>query len=373
MPENQSKRTPFYDKHILLHAKVVEFAGFFMPMFYEGIVPEHKAVRESVGVFDVSHMGEFYIRGSGALDFIQRMTINDASRLDIWQAQYSAMLYDNGGIVDDLLVYRLPDKYMLVVNAANIQKDFDWLKSHLPESGVELYNASDDVGLLAVQGPNAQKVLQKLANIDLEDILYYHAADGEIAGEKMIISRTGYTGEDGFELYMNPESGDKVWDAVMEAGQEFNIKPCGLGARDTLRLEMRYLLYGNDMDEKTNPYEAGLGWITKLEKGDFVGREAIIDAKAKGLKKKLVAFELMDRGFPRHGYRVLKDGNDIGWVTSGTFSPMLNKGIGLAYVPTEFSKIGNTFDVMVRNVPLSAIVVKPPFWKNGSVRIRHSK
>ncbi|HDG68515.1 MAG TPA: glycine cleavage system aminomethyltransferase GcvT [candidate division Zixibacteria bacterium] len=368
----EPKKTPLYPKHILAHAKIVEFAGFLMPMFYEGIVPEHKAVRQNVGVFDVSHMGEFYISGPGALEFIQKMTTNDASRLSEWQAQYSTMLYDHGGIVDDLLVYRLPDRYLLVVNAANIDKDFEWLKSHLPESGVELHNASDEVAQIAIQGPRAQDVLQKLVNYDLEQIKYYHAAELDVAGERMLVSRTGYTGEDGFELYMKPEVAGKIWDALLEAGEPFGIKPCGLGARDTLRLEMKYALYGNDIDETTNPYEAGLGWIVKLEKGDFIGREAIIDAKAKGLKRKLVCLELQERGFPRHGYKVFREGKEVGVVTSGTFSPMLNKGIALAYVPREFSKPGNTFEVQVRNVKIPAVVVKPPFWKNGTVRVKHT-
>ena len=254
------KNTPFYSKHILLHAKLVPFAGFLMPMLYEGIVPEHKAVRTSVGIFDVSHMGEFYVDGPGALDFIQRMTTNDASTLSIGQVQYSSMLYDNGGIVDDLLVYRMPDKYMLVVNASNLDKDFEWLKSHLPADGVGFSNVSDDIALLAIQGPRAQNVLQKLVNYDLEQMKYYHHADLEVSGEKMLVSRTGYTGEDGFELYMPTSVAEKVWDIIMEAGQQNNIKPCGLGARDTLRLEMKYALYGNDMDEKFNPYEAGLGF-----------------------------------------------------------------------------------------------------------------
>ncbi len=371
--QKQAKKTPFYEKHVLLHAKMVEFAGFLMPMFYEGIVPEHKAVRTSVGMFDVSHMGEFYVKGPGALEFIQRMTTNDASKLVDWRVQYSAMLYDHGGIVDDLLVYRLPDKFMLVVNAANIEKDFEWLRSHLPPSGVELYNASDEVALLAVQGPNAQKVVQKLTNFDLEQIDYYWSAEVELAGVKMLISRTGYTGEDGFELYMDPSVAHKIWDAVMEAGQEVGLKPCGLGARDTLRLEMRYLLYGNDMDETCNPYEAGLGWITKLEKGDFIGREAIIDAKSAGLKKRLASFVLQERGFPRPGYKVIKDGKEIGWVTSGTFSPMLEKGIGLAYVPPPLAKPGNTFEILIRGTAVPAVTIKPPFWKGGSVRIKRSK
>jgi len=367
---SEAKNTPFYDKHILLHAKLVDFAGYKMPIFYKGIVPEHKSVRNSIGVFDVSHMGEFYVSGSGALDFIQRMTTNDVSRIGDWQAQYSSMLYENGGIVDDLLIYRLPEKFLLVVNASNLQKDWDWLNSHKPSDGVELHNASDDIGLLAVQGPRAQSVMQKLVNYDLDKIAYYHLAELEVAGQKMILARTGYTGEDGFELYLPAAVASKTWDAVMEAGKSANIAPCGLGCRDSLRLEMKYALYGNDMDENSNPYEAGLGWIVKLEKGAFIGREAIIDAKAKGLPKKLVCFELLERGFPRHGYKVFKDSIEIGVVTSGTFSPMLDVGIGLAYVPPEISKSGSTFEIKIRNVNIPAIVVKPPFWKNGTVKLR---
>lgn len=366
----ETKKTPLYNKHIKLHAKIVEFAGYFMPMFYEGIVPEHRAVRESVGIFDISHMGEFYISGPNALEFVQKMTVNDASRLELWQAQYSAMLYPDGGVVDDILVYRLPDKYMLVVNAANIDKDFEWLKQHIID-GVELKNVSDDVALLAIQGPNSQKVLQKLADADLETIRYYHSSPLKVAGEEMIVSRTGYTGEDGFELYMSPSQAEKIWDEVIKAGEAFSIKPCGLGARDSLRLEMKYLLYGNDMDEKTNAYESGLGWIVKLDKSDFIGREALIQSKTAGLQRKLVCFELSERGFPRHGYKITKNGVEIGIVTSGTFSPMLDKGIGLGYVQVDFSKNGTEFDVVVRNIPIPAVVVQPPFWKKGSVRTKH--
>jgi len=373
MSQSSPYKTPFYEKHILMHAKMVEFAGFWMPMFYEGIVPEHKAVRTSVGMFDVSHMGEFFVKGPRAFEFVQRMTTNDVSKLDVWQAQYSCMVNDEGGIIDDLLVYRLPDKFMIVVNASNIEKDFAWLQSHLPSDGVELVNATFDVALLAVQGPRAQRVVQRLTDFDLERIDYYHAAKIKVAGEEMIVSRTGYTGEDGFELYMDKDLALKLWDAVYEAGEPDGIKCCGLGARDTLRLEMRYLLYGNDMTEENNPYEAGLGWIVKLEKGDFVGREALINIKAEGIKRKLVAFELLERGFPRHGYKVFKDDREIGYVTSGTFSPMLNRGIGLAYVPKEFAKVDEKFEVMVRETLIPAVVVKPPFWKKGTVRVHRKK
>ncbi len=362
------KKTPFYDKHVLLHAKVVDFAGYKMPMFYEGIVPEHINIRQNAGLFDISHMGEFYVSGEGALNFIQSMTTNDVSRIPVWGAQYSAMLYENGGIVDDLLIYRFPDKFMLVVNASNLEKDWNWLMAHKP-ANVSMIDVSDATGLLALQGPRAQKILNKLVNYDLDKIKYYHFAELPVAGRPMVVARTGYTGEDGFELYMSASYGFILWDEIMQAGESEGIKPTGLGARDSLRLEMKYALYGNDMDERTNPLEAGLQWIVKLDKGNFMGRDAIIEAKTRGLERKLVCFELVERGFPRHGYVVAKDGQEIGVVTSGTFSPSLEKGIGLAYVPNEFSKPGATFDIPIRGTNFAAVVVKPPFWTKGTVRV----
>ncbi len=360
------KRTPFYRKHIDLKAKMVEFAGFEMPLYYEGIMPEHLRVRQRVGMFDLSHMGEFIIRGPRALEFLQLMTTNNVALLKPYQAQYSCMCYPSGGIVDDLILYRLYDSYMMVVNAANIEKDFAWLKQNLFTEGVELINVSDETALLAIQGPLAERVMQKLTKADLTKIGYYWATEDVVAGERLFFSRTGYTGEDGFELYMKPEIAEKLWDAVYEAGKSFEILPIGLGARDTLRLEMRYCLYGNDIDETTNPYEAGLGWIVKLDKGDFIGKEAIIKAKSEGVKKKLVAFELRERGFPRKGYPIIKDEREIGWVTSGTFSPSLNKGIGLGYVHTEFAELGTELWILIKGRGIPAVVVKPPFWKNAS-------
>jgi len=361
-----AKKTPFYQKHIALHAKMAEFAGFEMPIYYEGIMQEHLRVREKVGMFDLSHMGEFIVRGPQALAFLEKMTINSVSSLEVYQAQYSAMCYPSGGIVDDLIVYRMPDQYMLVVNAANISKDFAWLKENLPPTGVELIDVSDQTALLAIQGPLSERVLQKLTQVELSKIRYYWATHGEVCSEKIFFSRTGYTGEDGFELYLKPELAGKFWDAVAEAGKEFDIAPVGLGARDTLRLEMRYCLYGNDIDETTNPFEAGLGWITKLDKGDFIGKEALVRIKQEGTKRKLVAFELKERGFPRKGYPIIKNEQEIGRVTSGTFSPSLNKGIGLGYVQTEFSEIGTELWILVKGRGVPAVVVKPPFWKKGS-------
>jgi aminomethyltransferase len=370
MSRETAIKTAFYNKHLLLHAKLVEFAGYLMPIYYEGIVPEHRAVRNSVGMFDISHMGEFYVKGPRAFEFLQKMTTNDVSKIEMWQAQYSCMITDKGGIIDDILVYRLPDKFMLVVNASNIDKDYNWLKSHLPHDGVELFNATREVSLLAIQGPKAQDVLSRMTNLDLDNIEYYWSHVIDVAGERILVSRTGYTGEDGFELYMKNNIAEKLWDATLEAGEKENIVPIGLGARDTLRLEMKYMLYGNDMTEENNPYEAGLGWIVKLEKGDFVGREALIEIKTSGIKKRCVCFELLDRGFPRQGHKVFRDNREVGEVTSGTFSPMLNKGIGLAYVPKEWSKSGNEYDVIIRNTPIPAVLVKPPFWEKGSIKSR---
>ena len=360
-----SKRTAFYDIHVALGAKVVEFAGFEMPIQYSGIIDEHKRVRESVGVFDVSHMGEVDVRGKDALAFLQKITVNDVSKLSTGRVQYSAMCYENGGIVDDLLVYCHDENhYMLVINASNINKDFAWMQKNC-FGDVALKNRSDEVSLLAVQGPKSLATLQKLTDVDLSSIQYYHFVEGKLAGIDMIISRTGYTGELGFEIYFAPDvaTGKKVWNAVMEAGKEFAIGPVGLGARDTLRLEMGFCLYGNDIDQTTHPLEAGLGWITKLDKGEFNGKSVMVKAKADGLKRKLVGFTLSEKAFPRHGYTIHNNGGKIGDVTSGTFSPILDKGIGMGYVPVTFSKPGTTIAVMIRNKETPATVTALPFIK----------
>ena len=354
------KKTALHDVHVKLGAKMVAFAGFHMPIQYHSIREEHIRVRTTVGVFDVSHMGEIIIRGAKALDMVQKVTINDAAKLDVGQVQYSAMCYPDGGIVDDLLVYRFKDHYMLVVNAANKDKDFQWiLQNKIDECEVE--DISDQITQLAVQGKKSEETLQKLTNIDLAAVKYYWFVEGELAGVPMIISRTGYTGEPGFELYFANEHALKVWDAVMEAGREFEIEPIGLGARDTLRLEKKMCLYGNDIDETTNPIEAGLSWITKLDKGDFIGREALLKVKEEGPKRKLVAIVLEDQGFPRKGYKILKDGKEIGQVTSGTVSPILNKGIALGYVSKEFSKVGTELSIDIRGKNVPAVIIKPPF------------
>ena len=356
------RKTAFTEIHRSLGAKLVDFAGFEMPVQYSGIIDEHLAVRNSVGVFDVTHMGEFIVRGKDASAFLQRMTINDVSKLFEGRVQYSALCYDNGGIVDDLLVYHCGDHYMLVVNASNTQKDFEWLKSHL-SGDVDLQDRSDAYSLLAVQGPRSLATLQKLAKVNLASIEYYHFVHGTLAGVDMIISRTGYTGELGFELYFASDaaSGKKVWDAVFEAGKEFGIKPIGLGARDTLRLEMGYCLYGNDIDQTTNPLEAGLGWITKLSKGDFVGKNVIAKVKKEGLKRKLVGFDLSEKAVARHGYPLAVNGSEVGHVTSGTFSPTLERAIGLGYVATGYDEVGKSIQVVIRGKAVAASIVNPPF------------
>ncbi|PCJ85353.1 MAG: glycine cleavage system protein T [Flavobacteriales bacterium] len=358
------KQTAFYEKHLSLTAKMVEFAGYQMPVQYTGVNDEHLAVRNSVGIFDVSHMGEFILKGEKALDLIQKVTSNDASRLELGKVQYSCLPNETGGIVDDLLVYRLPDgEWMLVVNASNIQKDWDWIDKHNTEN-VEIHNISDKTSLLAVQGPKAADVLQPLTDLDLRGMKYYTCDKGNFAGcENILVSATGYTGAGGFEVYFENQYGEKIWDAIMEAGAEFNIKACGLAARDTLRLEMGFCLYGNDIDEATSPIEAGLGWITKFNE-EFVNSASLQKQKKEGVSKKLVGFEMIDRGIPRHDYEII-NGNDsvIGKVTSGTMSPCLQNGIGLGYVPVEFASPGSEIYIQVRNKKLKAKVVKLPFYK----------
>jgi aminomethyltransferase len=359
------KRTPFYDIHTALGAKMVEFAGFEMPVQYSSIIEEHIAVRRSVGVFDVTHMGEFYVRGKAALAFLQKVTINDVARLKPGRVQYSAMCYEDGGIIDDLLIYRMEGQFMLVVNASNLQKDFDWLQSQ-KIGDVELENISDATALLAVQGPKSLAALQKLTKEDLSKVEYYAFTRGVLAGVSMVISRTGYTGELGFELYFDAdiETAKNVWNAIFDAGKEFGIQPVGLGARDTLRLEMGFCLYGNDIDKTTHPLEAGLGWITKLSKKEFNGRNQMLKARGEGLKRKLVGFILPDRTLARHGYEIVNDGSVVGHVTSGTFSPSLKRGIGMGYVTAELANAGNVVSVRIRDKEIPATIVVMPFLQN---------
>lgn len=343
---------------------MVPFAGYLMPVQYKGIIEEHKAVRTGVGLFDLSHMGEFVVTGPNALKFLQMVTTNDVAALEEWQIQYSCMTYEDGGIVDDLLVYNLGDHYMLVVNAANIDKDFKWLQDHLIDD-VELINRSDDFSLLAIQGPDAQKLLEELTDFDLDGLEYYTAAEEEIAGKITLFSRTGYTGEDGFELYIPPEDGEELWHAILEAGKKYDMELIGLGARDSLRLEMKMALYGNDIDQTTNPIEAGLGWIVKTNKGKFIGSDVITKVKDEKPERKLVCLVFKDKCFPRHGYAVMDGDDKVGQVTSGTVSPSLNIPIAMAYVPRKMAKIGNTVEVDIRNKRFAAEVIKPPFYKKN--------
>jgi len=358
------KSIALQDKHISLGAKMIEFAGYNMPVSYSGLNDEHATVRNAVGVFDVSHMGEFILKGDNALDLIQRVTSNDASVLTDGKAQYSCLPNGKGGIVDDLLVYRIDEKtYMLVVNASNIDKDWNWIGSHNTK-GVDMKNISDRTSLLAIQGPKAIDTLQKLTSVKLADIPYYSFTKGTFCGcDNVVISNTGYTGAGGFEIYFDNEHANKIWDAIFEAGKEFGIKPIGLGARDTLRLEMGFCLYGNDIDDTTSPLEAGLGWITKFTK-DFTDKNYLLAQKEKGLSRKLVDFEMIDRGIPRHGYPIVDAaGNNIGVVTSGTQSPTLNKAIDMGYVKTEFAKADTDIFVQIRDKNIKAVVTKIPFLK----------
>ncbi|MDX1349476.1 MAG: glycine cleavage system aminomethyltransferase GcvT [Putridiphycobacter sp.] len=359
------KNTTLNDKHVALGAKMVPFAGFNMPVQYEGVNLEHETVRQAVGVFDVSHMGEFLIEGPQALALIQKVSANDASTLTIGRAQYSYLPNATGGVVDDLIIYKLKEEqYLLVVNASNIEKDWNWI-SEQNSMGANMRNLSDDYSLLAIQGPKAVEAMQSLSSIDLSAIKFYHFEVGDFAGiEHAIISATGYTGSGGFEIYCKNSEVEQVWDKVLEAGAKFGIKPIGLAARDTLRLEMGYCLYGNDISDTTSPLEAGLGWVTKFTK-DFVNSDALKAEKEAGVKNKLVAFELIDKGIPRHDYQIVDaDGNTLGAVTSGTMSPSTKKAIGMGYVPVAFSKIDTEIYIQVRNKQLKAKVVKLPFYKS---------
>lgn len=364
LTENQLKLTALTDIHSQLGAKMVPFAGYLMPVSYEGINAEHETVRNGVGVFDVSHMGEFILKGQDALDLIQRVTSNDASKLIDKKVQYSCLPNDKGGIVDDLLVYRIDEKtYMLVVNASNIDKDWDWIQKYNTK-GVEMHNISDKTSLLAVQGPKAVDVLQQLTDMDLRNMEYYTFDKGKFAGiDNVLVSATGYTGAGGFEVYFENKDAEHIWNKIFEAGKAYGIKPIGLGARDTLRLEMGFCLYGNDIDDTTSPIEAGLGWITKFTK-EFTNSAALKAQKENGVNRKLIGFEMIDRGIPRHDYEVKNaTGDVIGKVTSGTQSPSLQKAIGMAYVKPEYAREGAEIFIPVRDKALKAKVVKIPFYK----------
>jgi aminomethyltransferase len=358
------KNTTLYNTHVELDAKMVPFAGYNMPLQYEGLKAEHLVVRKSVGVFDVSHMGEFMVRGAGAKALVQKISSNDVEQLYDGRVQYSCMPNETGGIVDDLLVYRVSDEeYMLVVNASNIDKDWAHISNYKTDD-VEMKNISDDITLLAVQGPNATAVLSKLTDMDLEGMVYYHFQKGRFAGvDDILVSTTGYTGSGGFEVYFSNEHAVAIWNAVFEAGEAYGIKPAGLAARDTLRLEMGFCLYGNDISETTSPLEAGLGWVTKFDH-PFVNSEALLKQKEEGLSKRLVGFELIDRGIPRQDYPIVDvEGNEIGIVTSGTMGPSIDMAVGMGYVKNGHHKSGTDIFIVIRGKHIKAVVSRPPFYK----------
>jgi aminomethyltransferase len=354
------KRTPLYAAHVKAGARMVEFGGWHMPVQYTGIIEEHRRVRASVGLFDVSHMGEFEIEGPDALAALQTLTTNDVAALDVGQVQYSLLCYPEGGIVDDLTVYRLDvERFMITVNASNIEKDWAWVTTH--GASARWRNVSAETGLIAVQGPRAEDVVAGLTDRDVRAIGYYRFARGKVAGVTTLVSRTGYTGEDGFELYVPWDDTERVWTALLEAGKPVDAAPIGLGARDTLRLEMRYALYGNDIDATTNPLEAGLGWVVKPAKGDFLGKAAIERVRADGPRRRLVGIEMADRSIARHGYAVLANGRRVGEVTSGSYGPSVDKSIAMAYLETELAAVGTAVDVEIRSHARSARVVRTPF------------
>ena len=360
------KLTPFHDRHVAAGGKMVDFAGYDLPVQFQGIIPEHIRVRTTVGVFDVSHMGRIEVRGRDALAFVNRMTTNDASKLTVGQAQYSVLCYPDGGIVDDLVVYRLADHYLLVVNGANNEKDTAWLNEHL-SGDVGIENVTEAQAQLAIQGPKAEAVMAKVCSVPLSPIGFYWATVCEVAGVKALVSRTGYTGEDGFEAYLPAERALVVWDAMFAAGQEFGIEPIGLGARDTLRMEMKMALYGNDIDKTTNPIEAGLSWVVALDKPEgFIGSDVLRKVETEKPGRRLVCLEMQDRSIARPRYAILADGQSVGSVTSGTLSPSLGKGIALGYVSRRWAKAGTELAVDIRGRSAAAMIVKPPFYKHGS-------
>lgn len=356
------KKTPLYEEHVRAGAKLVPFAGYLMPIQYAGIIEEHRAVRSNMGMFDLSHMGEFAVTGEDALAGIDGLVTNDIRGLEVGQVRYTPMCYPDGGIVDDLLVYRFPDHLMLVVNASNIEKDLEWVCDHV-EGDVQVENQSDQTALIAVQGPNSERFLQERTGADLSTIAYYHFVTDTVAGVSAIVSRTGYTGEDGFELYVDAPDATSVWNALLAAGSPEGLTLVGLGARDTLRLEAGYMLYGNDIDQTTSPLEAGLGWTVKFGEHDFIARDVLERQKAEGVTRRMVQLEMLDRGIPRPHYRVWADGNEVGSLTSGTFSPTFSKGIGMGYVGRDAAKAGTAIEVEIRKERHPARVVKKPMYK----------
>ncbi|TCO61816.1 aminomethyltransferase [Caldanaerobacter subterraneus] len=361
------KKTPLYEIYPKYNAKIIDFAGWAMPVQFESIISEHEAVRNAAGLFDVSHMGEIIVKGKDAFPFLQNLLTNDLSKLNDNQVLYTFMCNHNGGAIDDLLVYKYSNNYyLLVVNAANIEKDYKWMLNNAGIYKVEIENVSDKIAELAIQGPKAEEILQKLTDEDLSQIKFFYFKDKvKIAGVECLVSRTGYTGEDGFEIYMPNEHAVTLWEKILEAGKDYGLKPAGLGARDTLRFEAGLPLYGNELGEDITPLEAGLGFFVKFDKGNFIGKDALLKQKEQGLKRKLVGFEMIDNGIPRHGYEVHADNQKIGYVTTGYFSPTLKKNIGLALIDSKYAQIGNQIEVIIRNKPLKAVIVDKNFYKKN--------
>lgn len=358
------KKTALFDLHERYGGKIIDFAGWALPVQYEGIMSEHEAVRNAAGVFDVSHMGEVEVKGAQAFDFVQNLVTNDVSVLEDNQIIYTLMCYENGGIVDDLLVYKFTDTHFYIVaNASNIDKDFQWMCDNTHGFDVQLTNISKEISELALQGPKAEEILQKLTSVKLSDIKFFHCnREVEIAGVKCLVSRTGYTGEDGFEIYMVNDSVALIWDKLFEVGREYGLRPCGLGCRDTLRFEATLPLYGNEISQDITPLEAGLGIFVKLDKANFIGKDALVKQKAEGLKRKTVGFEMKDKGIPRHGYEVMANGEVIGFITTGYLSPTLKKNIGLALIDAKYSELGTEIQIVIRNKPLKAEVISKRFY-----------
>lgn len=361
------KKTVLFNKHEQYGGKIIDFSGWALPVQYEGITAEHEAVRNFAGLFDVSHMGEVEVKGNQAFDFVQNLVTNDISVLENNQIIYTFMCYPNGGVVDDLLVYRFDQNhFFLVINASNIEKDFKWMNENAKEYDAALTNISDKISEMAIQGPNAEKILQKIVDVDLKEIKFFYCRrDVNASGINCLISRTGYTGEDGFEIYLSNEYAEKIWDKLMEIGKEYGLKPAGLGARDTLRFEATLPLYGNELSENITPLEAGLGFFVKLDKANFIGKEALLNQKSQGLKRKIIGFEMIDKGIPRHGYEVMADGKNIGFVTTGYSAPTVKKNIGLAMVDIEYAKLDTPIEIKIRKRVLNAKVISKRFYQKN--------